>query len=123
MVIEPDCDPGVNEARRLTVVAFLEQHGIANAAQIVHLGYPQAEGLYADEAERVYRQMLTPANLNNLNNQNSFQNSFQNNNVGTVQSGFGGVVGDVNVPSHSPGCGERNVTTNGHVGNVPHSLL
>jgi hypothetical protein len=92
VVIEPDCDPGVNEARRLTVVAFLEQHGIANAAQIVHLGYPQAEGLYGDEAERVYRQMLTPGNVNNLNNQNSFQNGFQNNNLGGVQSGFGGIV-------------------------------
>ncbi len=92
VVIEPDCgDPGVNEARRLTVVAFLEQHGIPNASQVVRLGFPQAEGLYADEAERIYRQMLTPANFNNNNNQNSFQNNFQNSNFGG-QSGFGGVV-------------------------------
>ena len=91
VVIEPDCDPGVNEARRLSVIAYLEQHGIANAAQVVHLGYPQAEGLYGDEAERVYRQMLLPANFNNNNNQNSFQNNFNNNNSG-LNNSFGGFV-------------------------------
>lgn len=91
VVIEPDCDPGVNEARRLSVIAFLEQRGIANAAQVVHLGYPQAEGLYADEAERLYRQMLLPANFNNFNNQNSFQNNFQNNNFG-LNNTAGGFV-------------------------------
>ena len=91
VVIEPDCDAGVNEARRLSIVAFLEQRGNANAAQVVRVGYPQAEGLYADEAERIYRQMLTPANGNNANNLNNFQNGNQNGNLG----GFGGVQGGI----------------------------
>jgi hypothetical protein len=62
VVIEPDCDAGINEARRLTVIAYLEQHGNPNASQVVRLGYPQAEGIYGEEAPRIYRQMLLPQN-------------------------------------------------------------
>jgi len=86
VIIEPDCDAGINEARRLTVVAYLEQHGIANAVQVVRLGYPIAEGIYGDEAQRIYRQMITPRFNNNFGNRNGLQGG----NQGGIQGGFGG---------------------------------
>jgi hypothetical protein len=92
VVIEPDCDRGINEARRLTIIAYLEQKGIANASEVVQLGFPQAEGLYGDEAERIYRQMLRPQgnNFNNLNN--NFQGVNQGGVPGAFQGGAGIVV-------------------------------
>jgi len=92
VVIEPDCDRGINEARRLTVIAYLEQKGIATASEVVRIGYPQAEGLYGDEAERIYRQLLRPQGINNFNN---FNNSFQGLNQGGLQGGIQGVGGVV----------------------------
>ena len=89
VVIEPDRDPGVNEARRVTVIAYLEQHGNPNASQMVVLGFPQAEGLYGDEAPRIYRQMILPQTGNN-NNRNFNQGI--NNNVG-LGGGGGGIGG------------------------------
>jgi hypothetical protein len=86
VIIEPDCDAGINEARRLTVVAYLEQHGNANAGQVVRLGYPIAEGIYGDEAQRIYRQMIYPRNNNNFGNRSNFQGG----NQGGIQGGFGG---------------------------------
>ncbi|HWY88596.1 MAG TPA: hypothetical protein VNX28_17925, partial [Gemmataceae bacterium] len=85
-------DRGINEARRLTVIAYLEQKGIATASEVVRIGYPQAEGLYGDEAERIYRQMLRPQGINNFNN---FNNTFQGLNPGGVLGGIQGVGGVV----------------------------
>src|SRR5437588_340366 len=42
--------------RRLSIVNQLLAHGIADAQQRVIVGYPQAEGLYGDEAARIFTQ-------------------------------------------------------------------
>jgi hypothetical protein len=53
-------DGELNEARRCYIVRALQLNGIPDAEQRVLLGFPEAEGLYGDEAERIYLQMLTP---------------------------------------------------------------
>jgi hypothetical protein len=88
VIIEPDCDAGINEARRLTVIAYLEQHGNPNASQVVRLGYPQAEGIYGEEAPRIYRQMLVPQNYGGFG-RGSFQGGFQGG-FGALGGGIGG---------------------------------
>jgi hypothetical protein len=85
VVIEPDGDAGLNEARRVTLIAYLEKHGNPNAGARVFIGLPQAEGLYGDESERIYRQMILPqGNANNYSN----RGATQGNNSGG--SSFGG---------------------------------
>jgi hypothetical protein len=58
VVIQPMWDTALNEARRQIVVAFLTQNGIPDAEQRVLIAYPTAEGLYGEEAEIVYRNMI-----------------------------------------------------------------
>ncbi len=59
-------DPQRNEMRRAVVVNLLAQSGIADSETRVVLGYPEAEGLYGDEAPRIYRQMITRQNPFNM---------------------------------------------------------
>jgi len=58
VLIQVDLNATLNEARRQTIVAMLTQHGVPDAEQRVVLGYPEAEGLFGEEAERIYPQML-----------------------------------------------------------------
>lgn len=58
VVIEPDLDPAVNAARVQTMINLLTAKGVADAPARIIVGQPMAEGLYGDEAQRVYFQIL-----------------------------------------------------------------
>jgi hypothetical protein len=51
-------DAALNEARRKAVVQMLQSAGLTDAEQRVVLGYPEAEGLYGEEAEQAYQRMI-----------------------------------------------------------------
>jgi hypothetical protein len=51
VVIEPSLDYELNEARRQVIVDYLAQYGVPNPQDRVILAFPQAGGLYGDEAE------------------------------------------------------------------------
>ena len=51
-------DPARNEMRRMVIVNYLAQAGVPDPDARVVLGYPEAEGLYGDEAVRIYQQMI-----------------------------------------------------------------
>jgi hypothetical protein len=91
VIIEPDCDANLNESRRLTVIAFLEQRGITDAGARVRLGYPIAEGIYGEEAPRIYRQMLSPQS--GSYGRGSFQGFQGGFGSGSFSGGFGGGFG------------------------------
>jgi hypothetical protein len=58
VVIQPDKDDAMNEARRQVLVAALLKNGIADAEARVIIAYPEAGGLYGEETERIYYEML-----------------------------------------------------------------
>lgn len=53
----------LNESRRMQIVNILTQACVPDAETRVVLGYPEAFGLYGDEASRIYRQMITQQSL------------------------------------------------------------
>jgi hypothetical protein len=59
VVVQPDVNPACTEARRQLVVHYLALHGIPDADQRVVIAFPLAEGLYGEEAPRVYYGMLS----------------------------------------------------------------
>ncbi|HMP03285.1 MAG TPA: hypothetical protein PKD86_08545 [Gemmatales bacterium] len=80
VLIEAADDMTLNENRRKLVVQMLQSQGITDAEQRVVLGYPEAEGLYGEEAEQAFQQMMQgqqnqfgPGNIGPLNN-NRFNN-------------------------------------------------
>jgi hypothetical protein len=75
-------DPARNEIRRAAIIGYLAQVGVPHPETRVVLGYPEAEGLYGDEATRIYRRLI------------SFQNPFG---MG-MGGGFGGFGGLNTVP-------------------------
>jgi hypothetical protein len=56
VLIQQTPDDALNQTRRATVVAYLNQRGIENADARVLIGFPAAEGLSGDEANRIYVQ-------------------------------------------------------------------
>jgi hypothetical protein len=60
VVIQPSPDPALNESRREYIVAALGKCGVAEPEQRVIVAYPDAEGLYGDEAPRIYCELLRP---------------------------------------------------------------
>lgn len=85
-------DGQLNEQRRCHIVQALALNGIPDAEQRVVIGFPEAEGLYGDEAPRIYAQMITEQTGFNL-----LQGGFGNNNFfsnfGFGNAGFGGGFG------------------------------
>lgn len=58
VVIEPNWeDPSVNPPRLNKIIQLLAMRGVPDAPQRVVMGWSQAEGLYGDEAERIYFNM------------------------------------------------------------------
>jgi hypothetical protein len=82
-------DGHLNEQRRCNIVQALQLNGIPDAEQRVVLGFPEAEGLYGDEAPRIYAQMISEQTGFNLlqGGSGAFGNNFFNN------FGFGGAGG------------------------------
>jgi len=58
VVVQPELNLDLNEARRFFVVEFLIREGIADAGKRVLVDFPQAEGLYGDEAASIYGRMI-----------------------------------------------------------------
>jgi hypothetical protein len=56
--VQADVRTELNEARRKEAVRLLSLYGIADADQRVTIGFSQAEGLYGEEAERIYQEMI-----------------------------------------------------------------
>lgn len=50
VVVEPSLDLELNEARRQVIVDYLAQYGVPNPQDRVILAFPQAGGLYGEEA-------------------------------------------------------------------------
>ncbi|MCS7016988.1 MAG: hypothetical protein NZM42_12825 [Gemmatales bacterium] len=51
VVVEPSLDYELNEARRQVIIDYLAQYGVPNPQDRVIIAFPQAGGLYGDEAE------------------------------------------------------------------------
>ena len=62
VVIQPSPDAALNETRREQIVAALAKCGVAEADHRVIIAFPEAEGLYGEEAPRLYCEMLRPHN-------------------------------------------------------------
>lgn len=61
VVIQTTVDAKLNELRRAEIVKALTAAGLVDVEQRVIVGFPEAEGLYGDEAESIYGQMLQGA--------------------------------------------------------------
>jgi hypothetical protein len=59
LVIQPDLRPGYDAQRRAVIVQYLARAGVPNPGERVVLGFPRAEGLYGDEAPRIYYSMIS----------------------------------------------------------------
>jgi hypothetical protein len=77
-------NPERNEMRRAVIVNYLAQVGVHDPETRVVLGYPEASGIYGDEAPRIYQQMIS---------QQSLFGAF-----GGMGGGFGGFGGMNTVP-------------------------
>jgi hypothetical protein len=91
ILIQAVPDAKLNESRRQTVILALKRAGLDDIDQRVIVGFPEAEGMSGEEAERVNAslpQAGTGVNGNNFRNNGLFNNGgFFNNN------GFGNRAG------------------------------
>jgi hypothetical protein len=78
VLIQIHPDPALNQERWDFVVRQVALAGIPDAEQRVILGNPRAEGLYGDEAERIYQALVTGADVGGF---------------GAAFAGFGGGFG------------------------------
>jgi hypothetical protein len=60
VIIQPCGDPALDEARRQTIVQHLLTAGFADAPNRVIVDFPKAGGLYGEEAEWIYQEMIDP---------------------------------------------------------------
>ena len=81
-------DPRLNEQRRQTLIAGLKRAGFDDADQRVIVGFPEAEGLGGEEAERVHNALPQAGTGINGNGGLFRNNGYQGNN--TYNSGFFG---------------------------------
>ena len=96
VLIQAVPDAKLNDQRRQTVIAALKRAGFEDIDQRVIVGFPEAEGLGGEEAERVFNslpQAGTGVNGNGgqfrgLNNPGN--SIFNNNNSGLQRNGFFG---------------------------------
>jgi len=94
IMIEASIDPKLDQARYLAITDILGQLGVNDPATRVRIGLPAAEGLFGDEAERAFGQLLSGSS--SLQGNGGFGNGFGNNgqNGGFGNGGqFGGSGG------------------------------
>ena len=88
VVIQPSHDQELNETRRQQIVTALAKAGVPDPDQRVLIAFPSAEGLYGDEAPRIYANILRPENgYGNFQGGYGFQGGFG------FQGGSGGYGG------------------------------
>jgi hypothetical protein len=56
--IQASADPLLDQVRMTVIINALTEMGVADAATRVYVGPSRAEGLYGDEAERAYQQLI-----------------------------------------------------------------
>ena len=97
-------NPARNEMRRAVIVNYLAQVGFRDPETRVVLGYPEAGGLYGDEAPRIYRQLISQQSMfGGLGGMGGLGGGFGGMNTvpgGGTYSGFGGPP--VAVPQNLP---------------------
>ena len=86
VVIATSKDESLDDARREAITSMLAARGFADATRVI-VAYPTAEGLYGDEAEQIYRGIISLRNTSNRFNSSGNFNDNQN------YSGFGGFGG------------------------------
>jgi hypothetical protein len=99
VVVEPGADAAQNEARRRLLADALAKSAIPDADQRVIIAYPDAEGLYGEEAPRIFTDMLSQRRNSGLLGQgfrSGFGGGFNSFGMGGNFGRFGGFV---------PGCG------------------
>ena len=86
VLIQIELDPKLNESRRQVIVTALAMAGIPAPDRRVVVGFPAAEGLFGEEALRIYTQMVTnpSANVGQIGGLTGF---------GGFGGGFGGMGG------------------------------
>jgi hypothetical protein len=92
VMLQTDGNASLNQERRALVVQFLQQAGMADAEQRVVMGFPEAEGLYGEEGERIYPQMSGGQNRSNPTDRNIFPFG-GNSGFGAARNGFRGPLG------------------------------
>jgi hypothetical protein len=90
VLIEYEAPQAVSEARRKLIVARLSMAGISDAERRVQVGFPEAGGLYGEEAPRIFLQMITNQGQNNQSGQGFGRNIFPGFGSSTL---FGGGLG------------------------------
>jgi hypothetical protein len=58
VIVQPHVDAQLTEARRQVIVTYLARSGIPDPEQRVVVGFPTAEGLYGEEGEVIFEQMI-----------------------------------------------------------------
>jgi hypothetical protein len=58
VVVQATIDPQLNESRRMQVITALALAGVPNPEERVVIAFPEAEGMYGEEAEIVYPQLF-----------------------------------------------------------------
>lgn len=99
VLIQAVPDARLNEQRRQTVIAGLKKAGYEDVEPRVLVGFPEAEGLSGEEAERVYNSLPqagtgvngygVPYRNNNLGNSNFNSGFYGNSRNGLFRSPFG----------------------------------
>jgi uncharacterized membrane protein YgcG len=97
VLVQPTHDPEINEFRRNVIVAKLLEAGIHDAEQRVLLRNPEAEGLFGDEAPRVYQRLLMGnmwgGGMGGMGGMGGFGGGFGGFGGGFGGGGFGGFGG------------------------------
>lgn len=90
VIVQADVRTELNEARRREIVNLLTKYGIADAAQRVRVDYSAAEGLYGEEAERIYDEMIVTGEGRQLGGRGFFGGGLRRGFGATGLGGFGG---------------------------------
>jgi hypothetical protein len=87
VVIETSKNDGLDQQRREIIVSLLAARGFTDPSRVI-IAFPQAEGLYGDEAPRIYNQLLFGGGLGGggLGGQGGITG-------GQLGGGFGGLGG------------------------------
>ncbi len=89
-LIEASEDPKLDESRFLALTDILGQVGIADPASRVRIGVPAAEGLFGDEAQRVYPRIISGSGFGGQGGAGGFGGGTGFGQGGSPFGGFGG---------------------------------
>src|SRR6266849_1544325 len=85
VVVETSMNDGLDQQRREIIVSLLAARGFTDPSRVV-VAFPQAEGLYGDEAPRIYNQLLFGGGIGGQGGRGGITG-------GTLGGGIGGLGG------------------------------